>query len=243
MKFMMMCSFHGSTDASFFVAILMRMQLQEIFNEADTNKDGKVNTDELAALIANSEVRTFRINQCPVCGENLGHDDLLNDMIHMSLCFDEGTGSHIMTGGFMTDKQASNGWMFKLSEWASFSTYDVGRANTGHILVFDRRTKRLVEELIDMKIVLSMRAIYQSKAGLALIDVGTKNLLQSISEKQGRHMKTAESKKDIPKFIEFFKDRVIVDEFKEPVEYYKVSAFCPPTYLFLHVFCSLGSTA
>jgi phosphatidylserine decarboxylase len=243
MKFMMMCSFHGSTDVSFFVAILMRMQLQEIFNEADTNKDGKVNTDELAALIANSEVRTFRINQCPVCGENLGHDDLLNDMIHMSLCFDEGTGSHIMTGGFMTDKQASNGWMFKLSEWASFSTYDVGRANTGHILVFDRRTKRLVEELIDMKIVLSMRAIYQSKAGLALIDVGTKNLLQSISEKQGRHMKTAESKKDIPKFIEFFKDRVIVDEFKEPVEYYKVSAFCSPTYLFLHVFCSLGSTA
>jgi hypothetical protein len=57
MKFMMMCSFHGSTDVSFFVAILMRMQLQEIFNEADTNKDGKVNTDELAALIANSEVR------------------------------------------------------------------------------------------------------------------------------------------------------------------------------------------
>jgi hypothetical protein len=54
---MMMCSFHGSTDVSFFVAILMRMQLQEIFNEADTNKDGKVNTDELAALIANSEVR------------------------------------------------------------------------------------------------------------------------------------------------------------------------------------------
>lgn len=117
---------------------------------------------------------------------------------------------------------------------------------------------------------------------------GTKNLLQSISEKQGRHMKTAESKKDIPKFIEFFKvsmtssyilwiyiyllgamsfrmcvaqiflwfvlvvncmpmsngmlcptseqDRVIVDEFKEPVEYYKVSAFCSPTYLFLHFF-------
>jgi hypothetical protein len=54
--------------------------------------------------------RTFRINQCPVCGENLGHDDLLNDMIHMSLCFDEGTGSHIMTGGFMTDKQASDGY-------------------------------------------------------------------------------------------------------------------------------------
>lgn len=37
--------------------------------------------------------------------------------------------------------------------------------------VFDRRTKRLVEELIDRKIVLSLRAIYQSKLTLALLDM------------------------------------------------------------------------
>ena len=30
-------------------------------------------------------------------------------MIHMTLCFDEGTGNQIMTGGFLTDKQASYG--------------------------------------------------------------------------------------------------------------------------------------
>lgn len=41
--------------------------------------------------------------------------------------------------------------------------------------VFDRKSKRLVEEIIDSKIVLSMRAIYQSKFGLALIDTGTQN--------------------------------------------------------------------
>lgn len=38
--------------------------------------------------------------------------------------------------------------------------------------VFDRRKQRLVEELIDGKIVLSMRAIYQSKVGLTLINAG-----------------------------------------------------------------------
>lgn len=38
--------------------------------------------------------------------------------------------------------------------------------------VFDRKSKRLVEELIDAKIVLAMRAIYQSRMGLALIDTG-----------------------------------------------------------------------
>lgn len=41
-----------------------------------------------------------------------------------------------------------------------------------HDKVIDRRTKRLVEELIDGKIVMSMRAIYQSKVGLILIDTG-----------------------------------------------------------------------
>lgn len=28
----------------------------------------------------------------------------------MTLCFDEGTGNQTMTGGFLTDKQASYGW-------------------------------------------------------------------------------------------------------------------------------------
>jgi phosphatidylserine decarboxylase len=51
------------------------------------------------------------VKTCPVCGEKLGNNDLLNDMIHMSLCFDEGTGSQIMTGGFLTEKQAANGYM------------------------------------------------------------------------------------------------------------------------------------
>lgn len=49
------------------------------------------------------------INQCPVCGEALQVSDKLNTMIHLTLCFDEGTGNQVMTGGFLTDKQASSG--------------------------------------------------------------------------------------------------------------------------------------
>ncbi|CAN1188978.1 Phosphatidylserine decarboxylase proenzyme 3 [Linum perenne] len=113
-----------------------------------------------------------------------------------------------MTGGFLTDKQASYGWMFKLSEWTHYSSYDLG-LNSGssatHIVVIDRKTKRLVEELIDGKIVLSMRAIYQSKIGIRLMDKGAKEILRSISEKQGRKMNAVESAIEIPKFIELFK--------------------------------------
>jgi phosphatidylserine decarboxylase len=114
--------------------------------------------------------------------------------------------------------------MFKLSEWAQFSTYDIGLnsgSNASHIVVFDRRTKRLVEEIIDKKIVLSMRAIYQSKLGLGLLDKGAKELLQSISEKQGRKMNSVESVEDIPAFIDFFKDQINLAEVKYSLAHFK----------------------
>ena len=113
-----------------------------------------------------------------------------------------------MTGGFLTEKQASYGWMFKLSEWAHISSYDVGLksgSNASHILVFDRRTKRIVEELIDRKIVLSLRAIYQSRLGLTLIDKGTWELLQRMSDKQGENMKTRYSAKIYQILLIFFR--------------------------------------
>ncbi|XP_057803943.1 phosphatidylserine decarboxylase proenzyme 2-like isoform X2 [Salvia miltiorrhiza] len=197
---------------------------EELFKAADENGDGVVSIDELAMLLAVQQEKDPLINCCPVCGEILQISDRLNAMIHLTLCFDEGTGNQVMAGGFLTDKQASNGWMFKVSEWAHFSSYEVGLrsgSSASHILVFDRRTKRLVEETIDAKIVLSMRALYQSKVGLGLMDKGAKELLQSISEKQGRKMDSPESAKDIEKFICLFKDQINLSEIKYPLEHFK----------------------
>ncbi|KAJ3683235.1 hypothetical protein LUZ60_013462 [Juncus effusus] len=207
-----------------FCSQLTQAKIEELFKEADKNEDGIVDMDELAVLLVHQQEKETLINNCPVCGEDLGKYDNMNDIIHMSLCFDEGTGNQIMTGGFLTDKEASYGWMFKLSEWAHCSNYDVGLrkgSSASHILVYDRRTKRLVEEIIDGKIVLSMRAIYQSTVGLALINAGVKDLLQNLSEKQGKQMSSLESAKDIPKFIEFFQDQINMDEVKYPLEHFK----------------------
>jgi phosphatidylserine decarboxylase len=84
-------------------------KIEELFRQADKNGDGIVDMDELAALLANQQEKEPLISNCPVCGEILGKHDKINDMIHMTLCFDEGTGNQIMTGGFLTDKQASYG--------------------------------------------------------------------------------------------------------------------------------------
>ncbi|KAG9160151.1 hypothetical protein Leryth_015037, partial [Lithospermum erythrorhizon] len=198
---------------------------EELFKAADKNGDGVVSLEELAMLLAVQQERQPLINCCPVCGEILDVSDRLNSMIHLTLCFDEGTGSQVMTGGFLTDKQAANGWMFKLSEWAQFSSYEVGLrsgSSASHILVFDRKKKRLVEEIIDGKIVLSMRAIYQSKFGLGLMDSGAKEILQKISEKQGRKMNSVDSAKDIPKFANFFKDQINMSDVKYPLKHFKV---------------------
>ncbi|XP_028753185.1 phosphatidylserine decarboxylase proenzyme 2 isoform X1 [Neltuma alba] len=197
---------------------------EEIFKAADRNGDGMVSMDELADLLASQQEKETLLNCCPVCGEVLQVADKLNAIVHLTLCFDEGTGNQVMTGGFLTDKEASYGWLFKLSEWAHFSSYDVGirsGSSASHILVYDRKTKRLVEELIDKKIVLSMRAIYQSKVGLGLINVGVKEILQSISESQGNKMNSPESAADIPKFIELFKDQINMAEVKDPLDKFK----------------------
>ncbi|KAK2986935.1 hypothetical protein RJ640_009078 [Escallonia rubra] len=197
---------------------------EELYKAADKNGDGVVSMDELATLLALQQEKDPLINCCPVCGEMLDISDKLNAMIHMTLCFDEGTGNQVMTGGFLTENQAAYGWMFKLSEWAHVSSYDIGLnsgSSAAQIVVFDRKTKRLVDEIIDGKIVLSMRAIYQSKIGLGLLDTGAKELLQSLSERQGKKMNSVESAEDIPKFVEFFKDQIIMAEVKYPLEHFK----------------------
>ncbi|XP_045814696.1 phosphatidylserine decarboxylase proenzyme 2-like isoform X2 [Trifolium pratense] len=197
---------------------------EELFKAADKNGDGVVSMDELASLLAFQQEKEPLLNCCPVCGEVLQISDQLNSMIHLTLCFDEGTGNQVMAGGFLTDKQASYGWFFKLSEWAHVSSYDVGirsGSSSSHILVYDRKAQRLVEEQIDKKIVLSMRAIYQSKIGLGLMDIGVKELLQNISEKQGAKMDSLESAADIPKFIESYKGQINLAEVKYPLEHFK----------------------
>ncbi|PWA78662.1 phosphatidylserine decarboxylase 3 [Artemisia annua] len=197
---------------------------EEIFKAADKDGDGVVSMDELATLLAVQQEEEPLINCCPVCGEKLEMSDKLNSVIHMSLCFDEGTGNQVMTGGFLTDTEASYGWMFKLSEWAHVSSYDVGLnsgSSASHIVVFDRQKKRLVQEIIDGKIILSMRAIYQSKVGLGIMDKGAKEILQNLSEKQGKKMSSVESAEDIPAFLKFFKDQINLAEVKYPLDHFK----------------------
>lgn len=196
-------------------------KIHSLYESADEDKDGTVCADELAKTLEGT-LRQFLMNRCPVCGENLGETSSLNDVIHMSICFQEngggtenGTAENIkMEGGFLTQQQASYGWMFKLTEWGQVSNYKLGlsdKGRAGHILVFERKSKKLIEELIDSKIVLAMRILYQSRLSRSLME-GSKGILHSISRKQGVAMDRTESAAHIPEFILFFKDQLDMSE-------------------------------
>uniref|UniRef100_A0A803KWI7 EF-hand domain-containing protein n=1 Tax=Chenopodium quinoa TaxID=63459 RepID=A0A803KWI7_CHEQI len=164
----------------------------ELFKDADKNGDGVVSIDELASLLSYHQEKESLINSCPVCGELLDASNQVGSMVHMTLCFNEGTGNNAMSGGFLTDKQASYGWLLKLSEWAQYSSYGIGLnsgSKAGHILVWKEE--------------------------------GGKEIMQKLSEKQGEKMNSAGSTKEIPKFIELFKDQLNLSETKYPLDHFK----------------------
>ncbi|KAI5661452.1 hypothetical protein M9H77_20775 [Catharanthus roseus] len=103
--------------------------------------------------------------------------------------------------------------------------------------VFDRKKKRLVEELIDSKIVLAMRAIYQSKFGLGLMDQEANDSNNDDFIKQpkggwfGYSLVSPHRMSSIWIFYPYrfvsdwgpfgFKDQINLDEAKYPLEHFK----------------------
>ncbi|KAG6736273.1 hypothetical protein POTOM_060982 [Populus tomentosa] len=174
-------------------------QKEELFKAADKNGDDAVSMDELAELPAFQQENEPLINCCPVCGEILEVSDKLNTLVHLSLCFDEGTGNQVMTGGFLTDKQASYGWMFKLSEWAHFSSYDVGLnsgSSASHILVVTTpmsSINAIAVEAFKKYILVSLIQNSQPYMEVASsYSSGKVSELETYSDKQGRSLKVYE---------------------------------------------------
>ena len=72
--------------------------MKERFASVDTNSDGKVSFDELLAWSLHTDATT---------------DDLL-----YSFACSMVQGRALVRGGYLTEKEATKGWVFHLSEWA-----------------------------------------------------------------------------------------------------------------------------
>ena len=145
-----------------------------------------------------------------------------------------------LKAGYLTEAQAAQSWIFRLSEWASHPLsvtpaaaklrrdkrntaggLRVGAA-AAHILVYDRAGQRMVEEYISPVINLALRNMYQSKVGRALMKHGgLQKRLLALSIKEGKYRDSKESAKDILPFVESFRGQIDVSDAQLPLKDYK----------------------
>eukprot|EP00887_Chlorella_sp_A99_P007334 scaffold2.g7334.t1 len=201
-------------------------EAQELFARADANGDGAVDASELAVLLTrcHDDGEFSRLmKRCPVDGAELLPNHDLANIIYVSLALDDGTGE-CLRGGYTTPEQASRSWLLNLTEWATQplggapgaifrgNRYVAGGLRRGaaaaHILVFDRASKRMVEEALSPSLALAMRAIYQSSAGRLLLREGALKQMRKMTEKYGQYADSPESAKEIGRFLAAFKGQV-----------------------------------
>jgi phosphatidylserine decarboxylase len=123
----------------------------------------------------------------------------------------------IVVGNFVTASQAQRKWYTKIIGKISAGDYKLG-ANSANIIVQNRMTGQLEEEKMQVYVRLGIRLLYKG-AKSRMEGNKVRNLLKSMSVKQGIKYDAPESAKDIPSFIEFH--NLDTNEILDPLDSFK----------------------
>ncbi|POV99013.1 hypothetical protein PSHT_13728 [Puccinia striiformis] len=159
--------------------------------------------------------KVVNISCCPICHqEKQTHSSEQNelDMVtHMAVCASQDWSSlqNILSpGNFVTSSQANRKWFTKIIGKVQNGKYSLG-ANSANIIVQDRRTGKLIEEKMQAYVRLGIRLMYKSghhnpnKESRRMEHQKIKNLLKSLTIKQGIKFNSPDSIKEIQPFINF----------------------------------------
>lgn len=164
---------------------------------------------------------TLVIDNCPLCSKQLPAELSSDDIVlHVFICSNRlraDSPSKEMSGGYLTEENASRKWLTRLFSAFSFGGYQLGK-NNANIFVHDRSSGKLIEEKMPAYIRLGIRMIYQ-KSGRAADAQMTRRLLHSMTLKQGIKFSSEASRNDILPFIKFH--NLKVDEVLEPLDSFK----------------------
>ena len=142
-----------------------------------------------------------------------------------------------MKAGYLTESEASRAWALKLTEWngihpsrkkkvsSSSKAKNLGGLRVGasahSILLFDRTTKQVVEEIVSPLVIMAMRTLYQSKIGRRFLrNSGFLARMCDMSVSEGAYRDSEESAKDIAPFIESFKGQLDMSSAEKPASEY-----------------------
>jgi phosphatidylserine decarboxylase len=231
---------------------LTESEIHDLYIKADTDGDGHVNVNELANLLAcfsdvddvDSTHFSKIVKRCPIDGAELSTDPdkQASNLLYVWLALSAARLNHEsdLKAGYLTESQASQSWMLRLSEWASHplavtsaakkkskkKSWTAGGLRTGarasHILIYNRADRRVVEEAISPVLNMALRNMYQSVVGRALMQhVGLSKRLLALSIKEGNFRDSLDSAKEIEPFVESFRGQINVEDAELPLKEYK----------------------
>ncbi|KAJ1980375.1 phosphatidylserine decarboxylase [Dimargaris xerosporica] len=158
---------------------------------------------------------------CPICQKvSLRTSSDLVATNHVALCFirdaSKSQRERFVMGNFVTEAQAQRKWFTRLVKYVGYGGYAIGK-NNANIIVIDRATGNQIEEKIPAYIRLGIRLLYRNIGQISAARMKkTRNLLRSLSAKQGRKYDDPSSARLIPSFIQLH--RLNVDEILEPLD-------------------------
>ncbi|KAH7099998.1 phosphatidylserine decarboxylase-domain-containing protein [Auriculariales sp. MPI-PUGE-AT-0066] len=160
--------------------------------------------------------RLINLHACPMCHQqDLVKKSDIDAITHMALCAsgDWGRVDRMITDNYVTADQASRGWYIRVLSKFSSGAYTIG-ANSANIIVQNRMTGQLEEEKMQIFVRLGIRLLYKGAKG-QMEGARAKNLLKSLSVKQGVKYDDPASAAEIPAFVEFH--RLDMNECLDPI--------------------------
>ncbi|KAJ6257968.1 hypothetical protein Dda_7758 [Drechslerella dactyloides] len=167
------------------------------------------------------EEHVIVVKECPLCHQpRLQKRSEVDIVTHLATCASQDWRrvDRLVMGGFVTSSQAQRKWYSKVITKVSYGGYKLG-ANSANILVQDRITGLISEERMSVYVRLGIRLLYKGLKSSSMEKKKIRQLLESLSWKQGKKYDNPASAREIKPFIAFH--QLNIDEVLKPLEEFK----------------------
>jgi phosphatidylserine decarboxylase len=170
--------------------------------------------------------RVVDIHHCPMCRLLLEPGQRIQ-LEHLLVCCSanpnrDSTAANGLVG-FLTEEYASRKWITQVLRRWGYGKYIVG-GQGGHVLVLDRRTGRVREELLPTYVNVGIRLMYQNYyARTAVQSRALLRLFKTLTLREGRKYSHPKSTKKIPGFIKRY--RLDLNEIRDPLSSFQSTLF------------------
>ncbi|KAF3273329.1 hypothetical protein TWF970_009240 [Orbilia oligospora] len=178
------------------------------------SNDGLADEDE-------KEEHVIVVKECPLCHQpRLQKRSEVDIVTHLATCASQDWRrvDRLVMGGFVTSSQAQRKWYSKVITKVSYGGYKLG-ANSANILIQDRITGLISEERMSVYVRLGIRLLYKGLKSSSMEKKKIRQLLESLSFKQGKKYDNPASAREIKPFIAFH--QLNIDEVLKPLDEFK----------------------